>query len=559
MSKEKNSYRYPGANSFTTEQAHLFMGREQDRENLYQLMLARQIVVLYGKSGYGKSSLINAGIIPMLEQEREEKPQYFSIRLYNREQNIDAFSKSPLNTFITALSANTEELAWMQDFKENAYPRGLLWYWIKQHQFQQPETPIILFFDQFEELFTYSEQEVEAFAAELNLLLYQRIPDFLSKKEYFTELDNEQTNFIFTKPEIKIVFAIRSDRMSLLNRLAKYLPNILKFNYELDALTENEARQAIVKPAQLEGEHFISPTFAYETPVIDAIINRVKNSHDGKIETATLQIILRFIEEHKVPKLEGKSITLEHLGNIKDIFKDFYQTSLNKLSQQEKAIASKTIEERFIQNNQRIPFADTYLKAEDEWTDNLLKQLEESTLLRKERDSAGRFIYEIGHDTLIEPIVEFAEERKIKAKKIAEEKNKQAEAAKRQQAIQALENKNLQQILEARKQLLNYALIAGVILTGLLVFASLLWRMAEKEKQNANKAQQQAQKALYELYYQQAKTVKDNGDNILRNKDAETARDYYDSASIILEQIPETETDSIAKELKSELQKLLKK
>ncbi|MEA5141733.1 nSTAND1 domain-containing NTPase [Arcicella rigui] len=520
MSKAKNIYRYPGANSFTTEQAHLFMGREQDRENLYQLILARQIVVLYGKSGYGKSSLINAGIIPMLEQESFEKPKHFSIRLYNKEQSIDAFSKSPLNTFITALSTNTEELAWMQDFKKNAYPRGLLWYWIKQHQIQQPEAPIILFFDQFEELFTYSEQEIEAFAAELNLLLYQRMPDFLSKREYFTQLDNQQTNFIFTKPDIKIVFSIRSDRMSLLNRLAKYLPNILKFNYELDALTESEARQAIIKPAQLQGEEFINPTFRYENAVIDAIINRVKNSYDDKIETATLQIILRFIEEHKVPKLEGKPITLELLGNIKDIFKDFYQTSLNKLSKEEKAIVSQTIEEKFIQNNQRIPFAGDHLKQEYHLTDIMLEQLEKSTLLRKERDTAGRFIYEIGHDTLIEPILEFA--------KIREQEEKQKRLRK------------------------NIAIVGAIALAFLFIIFYVL-RLTQKAEQ----AKEEAQEALYQLYYQQAQTVKDNGDNILRNKDTMTAQYYYESASVILEKIPET--DSIATELKSELQKLLKK
>ena len=34
-----------------------------------------------------------------------------------------------------------------------------------------------------------------------------------------------------------------------------------------------------------------------------------------------------------------------------------------------------------------------------------------------------------------------------------------------------------------------------------------------------------------------AQTVKDNGDNILRNMDAETARYSYDSAKVILEKV----------------------
>ena len=66
---EITKFRYPGAKNFTTEQAHLFMGRDDDKEKLYQMIAARQIVVLYGKSGMGKSSLLNAGIIPLLDNE----------------------------------------------------------------------------------------------------------------------------------------------------------------------------------------------------------------------------------------------------------------------------------------------------------------------------------------------------------------------------------------------------------------------------------------------------------------------------------------------------------
>lgn len=563
-------YRYPGAVSFTTEQTHLFNGRDRDAKMLWQLISARQVVLLYGKSGTGKSSLINAGIIPIIENEKKVK--HFSIRLYNSNQGDNKISSSPLKTLITNLrtplktkETNEEvliEQPWMNSFKKKAYPQGELWYWLKQWQIQQPEKTILLFFDQFEELFTYPPNEIEDFGEELKLLIYQNIPDFLNRRELFKELDETQTALLYQKVNLKLVFSIRSDRMALLNKLTPFIPDVLKYFYELDALTESEARQAIIKPAQLEGEKFISPNFEYETPVIDAIIDRVKNSNDDKIETATLQIILRFIEEHKASKLKEKAISLKLLGNIQDIFKDFYQTSLNKLNKEEKAIASKTIEERFIQNNQRIPFAGEYLKLEDKWTDKLLKQLEESTLLRKERDTAGRFIYEIGHDTLIEPIVEFANERKAKEeqRQFEEAQKQQAEEALRQQEIQALENKNLQQALDARKQLLKYALIAGFILMSLLGCTLYLWYDANEAKQKATDEQiraeflrRQAQKALNQVYYQQAKAFKDNADNILYNGSIfkKEAKVFYDSSKVLLQKIqyPDTLGTSLKKEI----------
>ncbi len=576
-------YRYPGAVCFTTEQAHLFEGRDNDTQKLWQLISARQVVLLYGKSGTGKSSLINAGLIPLLE--RDKKANHFTIRLYNSNQGGNEINVSPIKTLINSLT-NQEVLAkknllqiedienpWMEEFKRNAYPKGELWYWLKQWQLYQPEQPIILFFDQFEELFTYSPEEIEVFGEELKTLIYEKIPGFLNKKEYFKTLSEEQADKVYTKINLKLVFAIRSDRMALLNKLSLHIPEILKHFYELEAISEKDARNAIIQPAQLKGD-FQSPNFQFENTVVDAILERVKNKYDGKIETATLQIICRFIESQKVSQANS-IITLNDLGNVKDIFRDFYQSTLNQLNTEDKAKVSKSIEERFIQNNQRIPFAGEYLKLEDKWTDELFKQLEESTLLRKERDTAGRFMYEIGHDTLIEPIVEFANERKTKEKEeqlkeqnrqqaLENERQQQVLENKRLQQLQALENKNLQDALKARKKLLKYAVVAGVVLLGLLGCTLYQWydaneskRIAYKEKQNADSARNDAVRALNQVYYEQAKVIKDNGVNIYRNEYPKIAKVFYDSALKKLSKIIKPDTLGIG--LKNELIDLKKK
>lgn len=462
MSEQPLLNRYPGANSFTTEQEDLFMGREKDTEIFYQLIHAHQLVILYGKSGYGKSSLINAGVVPRLEKEAL-RPTHFSVRLFNKAQGANTAAKSPLNTLVTSLASNTEELAWMQPFKQQAYPRGVFWYWVKQYQYYNENAPIFLFFDQFEELFTYTETEIEDFASELGMVLFQKIPDFLRKKELFTHLSAEEMAFIHEKPNVKLVFSIRSDRMALLNRLSKYLPNLLKHHYELDALDEDEARKAIIKPASLVSTRFKTQPFRYEKEVIDAILRRVKNVHDGKVETAALQIICRFLEEEKVLSLGKSLISLEVLGNIKDIFKEYYQASLNTLAPAEKEAASKAIEEKFIQNNQRIPFEKGYIQQEYALTDTTLDALEKSTLLRKEQDAYGRLIYEIGHDTLIEPILEFAEIRR------QENALRQAEALRKE---------------EAKKRKIrnrNAAIIAGISLVGLVVSLFFLYKATQSE------------------------------------------------------------------------------
>ena len=70
--------RYPGSRPFADNDLDrlLFKGREHEKKALLHLILAEDLVLLYAKSGMGKTSLLNAGI---LEQLRDE--EYFPVVL----------------------------------------------------------------------------------------------------------------------------------------------------------------------------------------------------------------------------------------------------------------------------------------------------------------------------------------------------------------------------------------------------------------------------------------------------------------------------------------------
>ncbi len=59
-------YRYPGINSFETTDTDIFFGREDDRKKLAELVEIEKNVLLYSRSGLGKSSLLKAALIPEL-------------------------------------------------------------------------------------------------------------------------------------------------------------------------------------------------------------------------------------------------------------------------------------------------------------------------------------------------------------------------------------------------------------------------------------------------------------------------------------------------------------
>jgi hypothetical protein len=59
---------YVGPRTFTEEERSFFFGRDREVEDLIHLLLAERIVLLHSPSGAGKSSLLQAGLIPKLKE-----------------------------------------------------------------------------------------------------------------------------------------------------------------------------------------------------------------------------------------------------------------------------------------------------------------------------------------------------------------------------------------------------------------------------------------------------------------------------------------------------------
>lgn len=58
---------YPGLRTFEASESHLFFGREQQADELFKRLGRQRFVAVVGASGSGKSSLVRAGLLPLLE------------------------------------------------------------------------------------------------------------------------------------------------------------------------------------------------------------------------------------------------------------------------------------------------------------------------------------------------------------------------------------------------------------------------------------------------------------------------------------------------------------
>ncbi len=59
---------FPGLRPFAPEEAHLFFGREDQIADLVQRLRRNRFVAVVGSSGSGKSSLVQAGLLPALRR-----------------------------------------------------------------------------------------------------------------------------------------------------------------------------------------------------------------------------------------------------------------------------------------------------------------------------------------------------------------------------------------------------------------------------------------------------------------------------------------------------------
>src|SRR5258707_5317560 len=58
---------YVGPRPFGRDEKDIFFGRDSEARDLCSLVVAHPLVLLHAASGAGKSSLLNAGLIPLLE------------------------------------------------------------------------------------------------------------------------------------------------------------------------------------------------------------------------------------------------------------------------------------------------------------------------------------------------------------------------------------------------------------------------------------------------------------------------------------------------------------
>ena len=462
MKQSTPRYRYPGIRPFEAADQNTFFGRDRDLESLSLVVRQQPLTVLFGKSGTGKSSLVRAGLLPRLEAD------LWDTRIFRFGAFLPGLDSRSLPQLLLEhaqqSSKNLEQRNWLDELAEQHNIPLSLWHMLKKREFEADfnKKKTLLVFDQFEEIFTWPQEQLEIFKDELANVLFGRAPlayqDALHASNF--DLPPDLMEQLLAPLEVRLLFVMRSDRLSLLDRLKDRMPGILQARYEIKPFTKEQAESALAQPARMAGD-FTSPPFDFEPAAMDRLLDKLENNQ-GEIEPFQLQILGQALEQRIQDNPSNTRIQPQYLPEMEHIYANYYQNELAKLSPDVAKLAQRAIEDGLLFESsdgqvRRLSLYEGILEQQYNLSPPALRQLTNTFLLRAEPDTRGGYNYEIAHDTLIAPILESKRRR---------EKEEQREGRARSEMERQT---NLFRILKRTRLLLLLSLLLNLLLFILLV------------------------------------------------------------------------------------------
>ena len=397
--------RYPGAQPFADSNLSrkLFSGRDHEAVALTHQILANRLVVLFARSGLGKTSLLNAGVVEPL---RAQGLLPLTIRLNDVEHGA-------LASFYAGVRSGCPH----QGIEYLAGDDRSLWHFFKTAEFWQGDQLLepVLILDQFEEIFTLqSEAQRNAFIDQLSYLVRGVRPKLADRADGAAGAALSDA-----PPRVKIVLSMREDFLANVEELSDRIPEILDNRFRLLPLTRANAAQAIERPSKVEDPALATPPFRIGEDAKELILNflqrRVGSSRSlgaAQIEPFQLQLICQHLEEsqqRRTDKSASPVLSAVDIGgeaSLRKIIKSFYRRQLLTVPfWQRRRVRALCSESLISPGGRRLRLEESEITRLTGVKAATLNLLVERRLLRVEPSDTGAY-YELSHDSLVAPVLE---------------------------------------------------------------------------------------------------------------------------------------------------------
>jgi WD40 repeat protein len=476
---------YQGLDPFEEQDARFFFGRRRESRLIAANLYAAQLTLLYGPSGVGKTSLLNAGAV----HELRARDDLLVVTFRRWQREADEGQQGPLLRLKRAIASEAGKLeAGLSAIGDASLGRQLA------ACAERLDRRIMVVLDQFEEHFLY-RAERDPFEAEFASAL--------------TELD----------APVSFLLSIREDALARLDVFEGRIPNLFDNYLRVEHLDTERAREAVEGPLEewnlLYGA--LGDAMAIEPRLVDAVLDEVETGKvqvgpvgvggvehmsapagaDARIETPYLQLVMMKLwdeerkEEHGGRSSLLRASTFADLGGAEGIIGAHVGEALKELSPEEQDVVARLFNHLVTPSRMKIAqrAADLaqYADRPEKETEDILNRLSgPARILRP----VGASSYEIFHDSLAAPILDWRQ-RYVQTREL----ERQHQVRRQQEEQRQRELREARELAAARrKATLSLAAVVVVLALGLIASgATIVWALRERNRAQDAQALAEAQ------------------------------------------------------------------
>jgi hypothetical protein len=266
----------------------IFFGRTQETYELYDRIRETNLVLLYGASGTGKTSLINCGL-----GNQFESTDWHPIFIRRKDNILVALREQLQEHAITKLPVDAPLIKRMQSLYMDYFK------------------PIYLIFDQFEEIFILGNKE--------------------EQEDFFEDI----YQLLESDVQCKVLISMREEYIAHLSEYEDTIPYLFDNRLRVEKMNSKNLKNVIEGTAR----EFNIDLAGDDEQIAELIIKRLRDK-SGEIDLANLQVYLdrlyrmdleRMDEDPTRKQVVFDRALIDETGNLEDVMSQFLDEQLDIL------------------------------------------------------------------------------------------------------------------------------------------------------------------------------------------------------------------------------------
>lgn len=347
---------------FLEQDQSTYAGRERDVREIVARATTGRSLVVYGRSGLGKTSLLLAGVFPVLR-----KRGFTPVYVRTLESPVDDLRQA-LVQLLDSSPRDLDEKPEIADLVRRLGSSG----------------PVLLVLDQFEEFFIrFSESPAD-----------RQI--FISTLEDLTK-DPELS--------VRVIFSLREDYLANLGEFRSGFPFLFRNEHRLMPLTAFGARRAIVQPLIAHG-------ISYDAGLVSRLVDLLA---EEEFDPVLLQIVCTEVYRQAMQRTDEELHLREDdfrcIAGLETVFERYLDKALRGVPRERHLVVRAVLDSLITLDRTKRAvtedhFRDAEFSTEPQEVEDVLGFLKVTRLVREEQ-RGHKVWYELAHDRVVGPALEW--------------------------------------------------------------------------------------------------------------------------------------------------------